>query len=357
MYLAAWVPVALLVAALVALAGRAPWTDALALVLPLFAVYAFQCLPAWYLCRSFPLRSFGPLRAGAVMSLAAVVSSGVWLVAGSGWALLLARAPGMGGAVDLFNRSYPLLFVTGVLLFSLAAAASYLMAAAMESRQAERQVLELRVLAQEAELRALKAQIDPHFLFNSLNSVVALIGSNSAEARRMCILLSDFLRQSLKTASVDSIPLSEELALIESFLNIEQIRFGSRLKVKFDVDAECRDCRVPPLLCQPLIENAIRHGIANLVEGGEICVRAERRAGPLVISISNPCAPDRPRSHGRGIGLANVHGRLAALYGNEGRIDTAERDGVFLAEIRMPGIACDARRASVGAKAGDDGRS
>ncbi len=344
LYLAAWAPVALLIAALVALAGRASWTDALALVLPLFTIYAFQCLPAWYLCRSFPLRVYGPMRAGAVMSVAAVVSSAIWMVAGRSWSLLLARVPGRAGAADLFNRSYPMLFAAGVLLFSLAVVASYLIASAMQSREAERQVLELQVLAKEAELKALKTQIHPHFLFNSLNSLMALIGSNTAEARRMCVLLSEFLRQSLKTASAEGIPLSSELALIESFLAIEQIRFGTRLRVKFDIGTDCRECRIPPLLCQPLIENAVNHGIAHLVEGGEICVRAERQGDRLLIGISNPCAADRPQAGSKGIGLANVRSRLAALYGNDGRIDTAERDGVFLAEIRLPGIACDARR-------------
>ncbi len=346
----------MLVAALVTLAGRAPWTDAIALVLPLFAIYAFQCLPAWYLCRTFPLRSYGPLRVGAIMSAAAVVSSALWVIVGGGWSLLLARVPGRVGAADLFNRSYMILFVVGVLLFCLAVAVSYLAGAALQSREAEKQMLELEVLAREAELKALKAQIHPHFLFNSLNSLMALIGSNGAEARRVCLLLSDFLRQSLKSASIDSIPLSEELALIESYLAIEQVRFGSRLRVKLDVSMDCRDCRLPPLLCQPLIENAINHGIAHLVEGGEICVSAGQAGSMLLIRISNPCAADRPRTGSKGIGLANVRRRLAALYGNDGRIDVMERDGVFMAEIRLPGRACEPRGALATAKANDHGR-
>ena len=336
LYLAAWLPVALLVATLVSLAGPAPWTHALILVLPLAAFYAFQCLPVWYLCRSFPLQSSGLFRIAAVISVAAVISASLWMFVGSGWALLLARSFRFAGTDELFRRSYPVLFAAGALLFVLAAFAGYLLVAAEASRTAERKVLEMKILAQEAELRALRAQIHPHFLFNSLNSVVSLIGSDAAEARRMSLLLADFLRSSLKAASMGSIPLAEELALLGNFLEIERIRFGSRLQVRLDVDEESRSCPIPPLLLQPLIENAVNHGIAQRIEGGEISLHAERHGSRLSIRIVNPCDPDRPKSAGKGIGLANVHARLAAHYGNEARLDTYEKDGCFHAELRMP---------------------
>ena len=116
----------------------------------------------------------------------------------------------------------------------------------------------------------MRAQIHPHFLFNSLNSIVALIGSDAAEARRMSLLLADFLRTSLKVSSMESIPLAEELALLGKYLDIERIRFGSRLLVRLEIDEESRTCLIPPLLLQPLIENAVNHGIAHRIEGGEI---------------------------------------------------------------------------------------
>jgi len=336
LYLAAWLPVALLVATLVSLAGPAPWTNALILVLPLTAFYAFQCLPVWYLCRGFPLQASGLFRIAAVISVAAVLSASLWMFVGSGWALLLARSLRFAGTADLFRRSYPVLFAAGALLFVLAAFAGYLLVAAEASRTAERKALEMKILAQEAELRALRAQIHPHFLFNSLNSVVALIGSDPAEARRMSLLLADFLRSSLKAASMKSIPLVEELALLGNYLDIERIRFGSRLQVRLDVDEESRFCPIPPLLLQPLIENAVNHGIAHRIEGGEISLHAQRHGSRLSIHIVNPCDSDRPKSAGKGIGLANVHARLAAHYGSEARLDTYEKDGCFHAELRMP---------------------
>lgn len=336
LYLAAWLPVAILLSTLVFFAGPTSWTNALVLVLPLAAIYAFECAPVWYLCRSFPLQPPRLLQSLAIVGLAAVLSASLWLFIGSGWATLLSGTSRFGGTLDLFHRAYLVLFAAGVLLFLVAAAANYLVVAAEASREAERTALEMKVLAREAELKALKAQINPHFLFNSLNAIMALISSDPAEARHMCLLLSDFLRKSLKTASAESIRLDEELALLENFLDIERIRFGTRLQSKFNIDGECMSCLVPPLLLQPLVENAVNHGIAHRIEGGEISVQVERRQSKLLIRIANPCDLDRPRAAGNGIGLRNVHSRLAALYGNEARLDTLEKDGFFHAEISLP---------------------
>ncbi len=339
LYLAAWMPVVILLTALVVLVNQARWSTSLALSLPLCAVYAFQCLPAWYLCRSVPLRPKRLLQAGVFLGLASIVSAGFWLLVGSQWAALLGHTPTFAGTDDIFHRSYPIFFAGGVSLFLLAAAASYLLIAAEVSKEAEKQALRLNILAKDAELRALKAQINPHFLFNSLNSVMALAGSEPAEAQRLCVLLSDFLRKSLNTASAEAIPLSEECRLMESYLSIEHIRFGPRLRTALNVEEGCGDCLVPPLILQPLAENCIIHGIAQCVEGGEISLHAWRHGDRLTIRVSNPCEPGRGKSNRSGIGLKNVHNRLDMLYGNDSRLDITERDGIFCVEISMPAIA------------------
>jgi hypothetical protein len=341
-YLAAWIPAALLLAALVQSAGRASWTEALVLTLPLAVVYAFQCLPIRHLCKNFPLRAPGTLRTVTVMCLAAILSASLWLLMGRAWALMLSRTARFASISEMFRMAYPQFFAAGMALFALTAAACYLLLAAEETRATERQALELKVLAKEAEVRALKAQINPHFLFNSLNSVVALIGSDDEEARRMCLLLSDFLRRILGSAPLDAIPLSDELALLDDFLAIERIRFRSRLRVRIATEGECGSCRVPPLLLQPLVENAIRHGISGLVDGGEIVVQARCSGTRLTVRVTNPCDPARPRSRGAGIGLKNVQARLAALFGSDARLDSAERDGEFAVELRLPAIRSQA---------------
>src|SRR5262249_40432912 len=149
----------------------------------------------------------------------------------------------------------------------------YLLLAFEFARQAERRQLQLEVLSRDAELRALRAQLDPHFLYNSLNSISALTAVDPAGARRMCVLLADFLRGTLAMSTRDRIPLEDELALTDRFLNIEQVRFGARLQVERQVDDAAARCRVPPLFLQPLVENAVTHGIAGLIDGGVIRLR------------------------------------------------------------------------------------
>ena len=173
----------------------------------------------------------------------------------------------------------PFVFAAGVLLFLLALAVHYALLAFEAAREAERRQLELELLTRDAELRALRAQIDPHFLYNSLNSISALTASDPAGARRMCVLLGGFLRDTLSLSSRERIPLAEELALADSFLSIEQVRFGARLQVDRRIDDASAACLVPPLLLQPLVENAITHGIAGLLEGGVIRLDIARRNG------------------------------------------------------------------------------
>ena len=143
------------------------------------------------------------------------------------------------------------------------------------------------VEARDAELRALKAQINPHFLFNSLNSITALTSSDPGRAREMCIRLADFLRSTLGMGERDTVAWHEELNLAQTYLDVEQIRFGSRLQVEMQTAEDCRNCRVPPLLLQPLVENSIRHGIATLTEGGTIRVQSRLHDGQLRVTVEN----------------------------------------------------------------------
>jgi LytS/YehU family sensor histidine kinase len=207
------------------------------------------------------------------------------------------------------------------------------------SGQAERDALQLRVAAREAELRFLRGQLDPHFLFNSLNSVAALIGSDPPEARRMCFLMSDFFRRSLRLGAQESIALREELSLADTFLAIEEVRFGERLRKRFEIGAGTEEVQVPALLLQPLVENAVHHGVAHLLAGGEVTVSAQRHGGLLELAVANPCDPDRPASRGAGLGLANVRARVEALFGTRARVDVRAEADRFRVVILLPATA------------------
>ena len=354
LYLAGWLPLAGLVVFLLVATAGLPLGEALAVGLPLVAVFSQIALSAWYVCRVTPLRvveAADLLRPALTLSVAAALSSALWLLLGCAWVATLELFPALAGAADRYRGALPLLFALGVLLYLLVAAGHYLALAVETSRSAERRALEARVLAREAELKALRAQVDPHFLFNSLNAVAALAGGDPAAARRMALMLADFLRQSLRLVERDTIPLDEELALARSYLAIEQVRFGERLAVAERLDPAAGVAPVPPLLLQPLVENAVKHGIAGLVDGGRIEIATHLGGAFITVEVVNDRDPEGSGRGGSGvgavgrggrgadtdgIGLANVRRRLAARYGDEAHLRTTAEPGRFRVEVRLP---------------------
>jgi two-component system sensor histidine kinase AlgZ len=326
-YLAGWTLAGAVLAAAPWLAGESGLGSALAFVVPLALIYGFVCLAVWYPCRATPLASSSLARLAATHLSAAFLTSGLWC----GAAILVAR---LAWHSEVRGTTY--LFSAGVLLYLLAVAVHYLLIALEASRLAERRVLQAEVAAREAELRALRAQVNPHFLFNSLNSIGSLAGSDPLAARRMCLLLGDFLRQSLRLGGRDRIPLADELALVANYLEIERVRFGARLQVEEDVEESARACSVPPLVLQPLVENAVVHGVAQRLEGGAVRCVARREGALLRIALENPCDADRPLGRGAGVGLDNVRRRLAATYGDQARLETSEAGGRFRAVVTLP---------------------
>jgi two-component system, LytTR family, sensor histidine kinase AlgZ len=334
-YIAIWLPLGVLLAALLALQGVLGWTQAAVVAIPLSVSYGFLCLSAWYVTGGSPVDRVGPLRVGVTAVTASLLSSAVWLLIARAWMGLIGSFPSWTGVPPAFRACAPTFFGFGFLLYLLAMAVSYLAAAFSVSREAERRGLELQVLAREAELRALRAQIDPHFLFNSLQSISALTAVDPPAARRMCLLLADFLRETLALGARARIPLASELALARRFLAVEQVRFGSRLQVEID-PGDTENCEVPPLVLQPLVENAVTHGVAHVLDGGVVRIRAERRVASLVVTVDNPCDRDRPPGRGTGLGLRNVRERLETAYGSDAFLRAEETDGRFIVRVEMP---------------------
>jgi len=346
-YLVAWFPAGGLLAALLAFSGAFTWSEAFVFSMPVALVYAFVCLGAYYLCRAVPVGSTAPLRLASTQLTAAAVSASLWVLAGRGWVELLVRwgippvpsdslGPFAPSAGESYVRAAPVVFSVGVLLFLLATSLQYVILALEASREAETQALEFKLLSRDAELKALRSQIHPHFLFNALNSISALTVSNPEQARRMCLLLGDFLRRSLTLGVKERIPLADELALTESLLGIEKVRFGSRLEYEQRVEDSAQACLIPPLLLQPLVENAVTHGIAGLIDGGTVRIEGRRGVSRLELVIENPRDPDSPPRRGAGVGLANVKGRLAALYASEADVRVRAQADSFRVELSLP---------------------
>jgi two-component system sensor histidine kinase AlgZ len=330
LYLLSWAPLAALAVVLLAVRAGSSWGEALLLGLPLVGVYAYLCLAAWYVCRVVPLKGAPPLLLVMSHLGAALLTSSLW--AGLGWAWIQVVKPsGVRPGIETY--------AVGVPIYLIAAAVHYLLEALESSRDAEREALQSRLQARESELKALKSQLDPHFLFNSLNAISSLTGTDPAAARKMSILLADFLRRSLRLGNLETVPLREELALAAGYLAVERVRFGERLAVEEVVDAASRECRVPPLLLQPLVENAVRHGIAQLLEGGTLRIEGRRDGERLSLAVENPCDPEHPPAFGEageGVGLANVAARLELRYRRAARLEVKTPPGRFRVEITLP---------------------
>jgi two-component system sensor histidine kinase AlgZ len=339
LYLLAWAGIcALLTALFGGLGARAsPWA-ALAFTGPLTLIYAFVCLSAWWVCRANPPGRAPLLQRLGALGGAMFQASLVWVVIGGVWDLILSRRFHLGPGRDGIPADLTILWVAGIVLYGQSIAAHYFLLALENARAAERRLLEVQVTAREAELRALRAQLNPHFLFNSLNSISALVGPDPEAARRMCGLLGDFLRTSLALGARERVALAEELALAERYLSIEQVRFGERLAFERRVARDAERCQVPPLLIQPLIENAVKHGVADRVEGGVVTIEACRRGATLEVAVENPCDPEAPPRRGQGLGLENVRQRLAALDPRGTRVEVVREKERFRVVLTLPAV-------------------
>jgi signal transduction histidine kinase len=334
LHVMAWLLVGALLGALVQALLQTSVLTSLVFAIPLGVVAAPISLSAEYVCRALPLARTGALRVGVTAVAAALVTASFWAVIGQLWWEGLAR---LGADVPDVSQAplFALLLGVGALSYLVAVTAHYARQALQESTSAGRRALEAQVAERDAELRALRAQVDPHFLFNSLNAIAGLIEADSAKARQMCHQLGDFLRDSLSVGGASRIPLGREVMLARQYLDVEQVRFGRRLEVTAEVSPEAADVPVPPLILQPLVENAVRHGIATLIDGGAIVIDARRAGQHAIVVVTNPCDPDR-RTRGTGFGLDIVRRRLEAGFGGRAAMVVDAREAFYRVSVTLP---------------------
>jgi two-component system LytT family sensor kinase len=248
-------------------------------------------------------------------------------------------AASSGAGVSLLDEGAKLLFLAVA-----GAIATY--ATAWHERMATSYFEQARVrerlegqLAQ-AQLQALRLQLQPHFLFNTLNTIAALVSTDARAAERMVTRLSELLRQTLHSASEQEVPLSRELEMLSPYLEIQRLRFSDRLRVDIDVDPDVETALVPSLLLQPLIENAIRHGITPRAAGGRVQVRARREGDFVRIEVADDGIGFRAwtgRSPREGVGLGTTRGRLRHLYGSTHHLALdAPPEGGFTVRLAIP---------------------
>ncbi|WP_211240587.1 sensor histidine kinase [Adhaeribacter aquaticus] len=243
------------------------------------------------------------------------------------------------GYRSFFVKSLPVRFSIAFLVLGWVAMLSVLWYNQQEQKESLKRQADAEKLAREAELFKLRQQLQPHFLFNSLNSISALIGSRPQEARKMVHQLSDFLRSTLKKEDHQWVSFSEELQHLELYLEIEKVRFGHRLATVIQQEEACGELMLPPMLLQPIVENAIKFGLYDTTEGVIISLQAKREANYLKIQVSNPFdAQTAQPKRGTGFGLAGIQRRLFLLFARTDLLSTATDNSLFITTIKIPQI-------------------
>lgn len=268
----------------------------------------------------------------------------IWLLASS---LLLTNLMQGDSYSNFFFRSIPVRFFTGYLIIGLMALVSALWYNEQDQKEIEQRKSDAEKLARDAELYNLRQQLQPHFLFNSLNSITALVGSRPVEARKMIHQLSDFLRGTLKKEDQQPVTLAEELEHLQLYLDIEKVRFGHRLETIIEVTEEVKMMLLPPMLLQPVVENAIKFGLYDTTDAVTITISAAYLDNELIVQVQNPydTGTAKPKK-GTGFGLSGVKRRLYLLFGRTDLLETRADRHIFTTTVKIPQLidACFTNR-------------
>ena len=339
--LAAWTLVAMLFAGQAWFAAQVrgeplAWARASGIWLVWAAVWAALTPIALRLAARFPLQRPKVVRAIAIHCVASATCALANL------ALFAFAAPAIGATqveptwLGTFNRLLGTTLILNLPVYWLIVAAAHMERLVRTAREKDRRQLRLEAQLADARLHSLRAQLQPHFLFNALNTISVLMHENVDSAGRILLQLSALLRRSLESSEAYEVTLGEEISFLESYLEIEQARFGERLSYRILVPDQVLEARVPTLILQPLLENALRHGIATRAGPGRVEIKAHRHGEFLLLSVSDD-GRGLPQARTERVGLANTRARLRLLYADRQRFEVRNADdGGVIAEIELP---------------------
>ncbi len=310
------------------------WKQAVSYSLGDWYVFGVLSIPAIQLARRLPFESGKWRRSLAVHALASALFSLAYIVLRAGVGVLQSGESFEETFRRLLVKTWHFNLLIYWVIFAISQGIDYY----RKYRERELRAAELERSLVQAKLQALQMQLNPHFLFNTLHSISSLMHKDIEAADQMIARLSDLLRAALQGSSTQEVELREELELLQRYLEIEQIRFGGRLTIKVEVTAEALEAQVPNLLLQPLVENAICHGIAPLARPGRINVRAHRDNGELNLEVSDDGRGLAERQPLReGVGLTNTRARLRELYGPAHQFELVSgADGGLRVAMRIP---------------------
>lgn len=264
----------------------------------------------------------------------AFITSGLWV--GLSYLVLSKLFSDSDEYISFLNSSLIWRFLIGLLLYTIIVSVNYLTIYYNNFRETLRKETELNALVKEAELKTLKYQINPHFIFNSLNSISSLTLSNPDKAREMTINLSTFLRGTLSKNEKQKTKLAEEIENVKLYLDIERIRFEEKFELIEELSEECKNVEVPNMILQPLFENAIKHGVYESLDKVTIKLECKQENGYMKISVSNNYDKDGAPRKGEGIGIKNIKNRLKLIYNQDNLLQVVKTDDLFKVNLFIP---------------------
>jgi two-component system LytT family sensor kinase len=297
-------------------------------------IYSGIAISLWY---PFNFFNTGKTRTATLISnlvLSGAISVILWVIITKYTVLLV--LPEKNDYLGYWEATFPYRVGTGVFIYGLVVLSYFLFVSLFNLSEKNAKEARLESLVKETELKMLRSQINPHFLFNSLNSISSLTVTNPEKARDMVVKLSEFMRYALSRKDEQPVSLQNELENLSLYLEIEKVRFGDKLITEETIDPTCLDFKIPVMLLQPLYENAVKHGVYESTECVRIITKAKFIDGYLEISISNNYDPAPSSRRGTGTGLLNVSRRLDLFYGGKGSIKTTKENGIYNVTLYLP---------------------
>lgn len=296
--------------------------------------FAILSMGLWYTVKYNDIEKLNVLNRFSHHFLESVIISGSWLV----MCYFILKTLFSSNQYYLSQQisSIPIIFGIGLIYYTVATLFYYLVISYRNLQEKIQQEGELKALVKETELNLLKSQINPHFLFNSLNSISSLTITNPAKAQEMIIKLSEFLRHSIGHKESQMVALNEEIEQIMLYLDIEKIRFGERLTYNFQTSNVCREFQVPTMILQPLFENAIKHGVYESTEKVTISFECKPINEGMLIKLSNNFDPESPPRKGNQMGIRNINSRLKLIYQRDDLLKVNKSQNIFDVSIILP---------------------
>jgi two-component system, LytTR family, sensor kinase len=297
-------------------------------------IYSGIALSLWYPFKYFNSGTTKPMNIISNLVIIGAISVILWVYITK--FIMTTVLPEQNNYEAYWDKTFPYRVGTGVFIYGLIILTYYLFVSLSNLSEKSAREAKLESLVKETELKMLRSQINPHFLFNSLNSISSLTITDPEKAREMVVKLSEFMRYALSRKDEQPVSLQNELENLRLYLDIEKVRFGNKLITEENIESNCLNLKIPVMLLQPLYENAVKHGVYESTESVRIVTNARKTDGYFEIIISNNYDSTPSLKKGTGTGLLNVCRRLELFYGNKASIKSSKENGVYTVSLYIP---------------------